>query len=357
MKKLILFCILLLCAACSHVELRPDRPNIYLDVPIKKSELMVYVQPTARQHLPMRALVYPMWIKQQYPDRMELGRAFSRVFHNAWTAEQLFPAQVLDDSLVYRTPDKAVAEARAQGADVVIVLSTPYFYTGHTMDDTSITVQMDMYETTAGHLIYSMQQAARIEHKAREDWIFFAMEHRMPTDPLHGCLWAIAKDMAVPLKSWLPPYNPRDLGFVSTRSEIIRGLTEGPDSGPMDLDADVIAAGGAVYLRIEFDVDRATIRPEYNTRLDELGSALTSQSLRGKKIVLGGHTDSDASAEYNLDLSKRRADAVKGYLVRTFQIDPQLIATEGYGESRPIVANDSAANKQLNRRVEVRLAQ
>jgi OOP family OmpA-OmpF porin len=322
---------------------------------------MVYVQPTTRQYQPLRALIYPMWIKQQYPNRLQLGKSFSRVFHNAWTSEQLFPAQVLDDSLVFRSPEKAVAEGRKQGADVVIVLSTPYFFTGHTLDDTTVTVQMQMYETTAGHLIYSMEQAARIEHKFREDWIVFAKEHRMPVAPLQGCLWAIAKDMAVPLKSWLPPYNPRDLSVASTRSEIIAGLTapagkNSATSTPIDLSADVIASGGAIYLRVEFDTDKAIIRQQYYPQLDELGKALTSSALRGRKIILAGHTDSDASAAYNLDLSRQRAEAVKGYLVRNFNIDPDLIQTKGYGESRPIVANNSAANKQLNRRVEVRLA-
>jgi OOP family OmpA-OmpF porin len=71
--------------------------------------------------------------------------------------------------------------------------------------------------------------------------------------------------------------------------------------------------------------------------------------------MLAGHTDSDASAEYNLDLSRRRAEAVKSYLVRHYGMDPGLLSTRGYGEERPIMPNDSAANKQLNRRVEVRL--
>ncbi|MBU1248831.1 MAG: OmpA family protein [Proteobacteria bacterium] len=356
MKKIILFALLLAISACNYIEPSiSQQPGIYLDTPIKLSELMVYVQPTARQHMPMRALVYPMWIQQNYPERLALGRAFTKVFHNAWTEEQLFPAQVLADSEFALKPDRAIAKARKQGADVVILFTVPYLYTGHTLDDTAVTVQMDMYETTAGHLIYSMQQASRIEFKAEEDWILFAKKYRMPTDPLLGCLWAIAKDMAVPLKSWLPPYNPRDLGFASTRSEIIDGLTSGKN-GPYDPNADVIAQGGAIYLRIEFDVDKATIRPEFNNQLDELGRALTSSALRDKKVILGGHTDSDASAEYNLDLSKRRAEAVKGYLVRNFQIDPGLIGTKGYGESRPIMPNDNTANKQLNRRVEVRLA-
>ncbi|MGE4504440.1 MAG: OmpA family protein [Desulfovibrionaceae bacterium] len=364
MKKVLLFAMLLALAACNHLEPKLNEPSsIWFDTPIRKSELLVYVQPSSRQHQPMRALLYPMWIKQPYPDRLDLGRSFARVFHNAWTEEQLFPAQVLGEDLVYRNADKAVAEGRRRGADVVIVLSTPYFYSGHTVDDTSVTVDMQMYETTGGQLLYSMQQAARIEYKARQDWIAFAVEHRMPADPLTGCLWSIAKDMAVPLKSWLPPYNPRDLGFASTRSEIIGGLTgEGGSTsanaysgGAFNGAADVIATGGAVYLRVEFDVDKDVIRPEYYPQLDELGQALTSSALAGRRIMLGGHTDSDASAEYNLDLSRRRAEAVKSYLVRHYGMDPGLLSTRGYGEERPIMPNDSAANKQLNRRVEVRL--
>jgi OOP family OmpA-OmpF porin len=174
--------------------------------------------------------------------------------------------------------------------------------------------------------------------------------------------------MAVPLRSWLPPVDPRRLGFASTADEIADGLTATPDENAnpadegasvrsMDLADELGATTGSVYIKVEFDVDKATIRPEYFANLDELGQALNSPKLKGRKVLIIGHTDSDASDQYNLELSKKRAAAVKSYLVQRHGIDPALLATDGRGESQPLVPNTTPANKQLNRRVEVRLAQ
>ncbi|HNL66613.1 MAG TPA: OmpA family protein, partial [Ferruginibacter sp.] len=63
-------------------------------------------------------------------------------------------------------------------------------------------------------------------------------------------------------------------------------------------------------------------------------------------------TDSDGNDAANLDLSKRRAAAVKNELVKTFGIDATRITTDGMGETKPVAANDTPANKALNRRVE-----
>ncbi|MFA7583442.1 MAG: OmpA family protein, partial [Proteiniphilum sp.] len=65
-----------------------------------------------------------------------------------------------------------------------------------------------------------------------------------------------------------------------------------------------------------------------------------------------GHTDSDGDDTKNMELSRRRAAAVKSELVSTFGIDASRMDTEGAGESKPIVANDTPANKAQNRRVE-----
>lgn len=107
-----------------------------------------------------------------------------------------------------------------------------------------------------------------------------------------------------------------------------------------------------INLKIMFDVNSSSIRIESFHLLAELGKALSSQALKNKIIIINGHTDSDGDEEYNLKLSHKRANAVKKYLVSNFQITSAL-ETRGWGESSPLVANDSAQNKQINRRVEI----
>jgi outer membrane protein OmpA-like peptidoglycan-associated protein len=71
-------------------------------------------------------------------------------------------------------------------------------------------------------------------------------------------------------------------------------------------------------------------------------------------VEIGGHTDSDGLKENNLKLSQKRAEAIKRYLVSK-GIDANRLVAKGYGESKPLVKNDTPAHKQINRRVEFKV--
>ena len=109
----------------------------------------------------------------------------------------------------------------------------------------------------------------------------------------------------------------------------------------------------SVNLRIEFDVDSCRLRPESFKLLNELGKALSGEALKERPVIIKGHTDSDGDDIYNLELSLERGLAVKSYITANFDISHSLLKVVGYGEHLPIVPNDSAANKQINRRVEI----
>ena len=68
-------------------------------------------------------------------------------------------------------------------------------------------------------------------------------------------------------------------------------------------------------------------------------------------VELEGHTDSMGAEQYNLGLSQRRADAVRQVLIDRFDTQGSRISATGFGESRPIASNDTAAGRQQNRRV------
>lgn len=70
------------------------------------------------------------------------------------------------------------------------------------------------------------------------------------------------------------------------------------------------------------------------------------------KVQIVGHTDSDGDAAQNLDLSQRRAAAVRTVLMSDFGIDGARLTTDGKGEAQPLDTNDTAAGKANNRRVE-----
>lgn len=99
-----------------------------------------------------------------------------------------------------------------------------------------------------------------------------------------------------------------------------------------------------------FDFDKSDIKPKGKAALDEMVRKLNLEGAELGLIVTTGHTDSIGSAEYNMDLSTRRAEAVKTYLVSK-GIDSNLINTEGKGERRPIGDNTTETGRTENRHV------
>lgn len=99
-----------------------------------------------------------------------------------------------------------------------------------------------------------------------------------------------------------------------------------------------------------FDTARAQLNPGAARKLDQLAQFLDDHPER--RVQIDGFTDSVGSEAYNLDLSQRRADAVRSALLAR-GIDASRIGTQGYGMEFPVATNSDATGRQLNRRVEV----
>ena len=101
-----------------------------------------------------------------------------------------------------------------------------------------------------------------------------------------------------------------------------------------------------------FDYDSANLRPGATASLQKLGHLIQRNPQSVFRVE--GHTDSFGSDQYNMDLSQRRAETVKTWLVGNMSIDPDRIQTQGFGKTRLIVpAERSVEEQQLNRRVEI----
>jgi outer membrane protein OmpA-like peptidoglycan-associated protein len=101
---------------------------------------------------------------------------------------------------------------------------------------------------------------------------------------------------------------------------------------------------------ILFDVNSAIIRAESYGTLKDIATVLKENALLQVKIV--GHTDSDGDKATNLELSRKRAEAVKAVLVREFSVEAGRLQTDGRGQEQPVAANSSPSGKAQNRRVE-----
>jgi len=102
---------------------------------------------------------------------------------------------------------------------------------------------------------------------------------------------------------------------------------------------------------IHFDVDSAVIQPRSEPVIAEIAGILKSNP--GLRFQVEGHTDSDGGAAYNLGLSQRRAQAVVDDLVKRYGIARGRLIAKGFGLTKPVASNATAAGKALNRRVEL----
>ena len=106
-----------------------------------------------------------------------------------------------------------------------------------------------------------------------------------------------------------------------------------------------------LYLDIQFQFGSDELTDDAKRDLDELGKALQHPAMKKRRFELAGHTDDVGDADYNMVLSKRRADSARSYLVSNHNVDPDSIHPAGYGEAEPLVPGSSEEARSRNRRV------
>jgi OOP family OmpA-OmpF porin len=123
-----------------------------------------------------------------------------------------------------------------------------------------------------------------------------------------------------------------------------------PEPPPKPKRVEVTADKIVIHDKILFEVNKAVIRQESHALCDEIVQVIKDNK-QIKKISIEGHTDSDGGDKYNLTLSGKRAAAVMQYLV-DHGVDAARLASQGFGETKPIGDNKTDEGKEKNRRVE-----
>jgi outer membrane protein OmpA-like peptidoglycan-associated protein len=141
------------------------------------------------------------------------------------------------------------------------------------------------------------------------------------------------------------PLQDKFLQTVRGRSSRSLSSTEREEIAAM------VTAKPNIDLEITFDYDSANISQKSLGSVQALGQALTSPDLKGSTFVVAGHTDAAGTDAYNQDLSDRRADAIKRYLVEKYHIASADLVTVGYGKSK--LKDPSQPLAEVNRRVQV----
>ena len=135
------------------------------------------------------------------------------------------------------------------------------------------------------------------------------------------------------------------------------------EAGDLGIDGKLLSGGNVDMIEIasgcicctlkgdfSFDHNSATVRPGLYSEIERIANVLLQYP--DTVIRVEGHTDSTGTEKYNLELSARRAVAVKNLIVEK-GISANRLETVTYGETRPIATNETEAGRQMNRRVEI----
>ncbi len=132
------------------------------------------------------------------------------------------------------------------------------------------------------------------------------------------------------------------------------GSVYGPESEPgLERVRDTPKEVQFIAENLGFESGSDQLKPSAKLTLDTMGSYLKSENF--KKLTVEGHTDSIGNDGYNQNLSERRAQAVRAYLVQAYKFEGSKITAIGYGETMPIADNGNYQGRQKNRRVEFKI--
>jgi outer membrane protein OmpA-like peptidoglycan-associated protein len=144
-----------------------------------------------------------------------------------------------------------------------------------------------------------------------------------------------------------PSVSDSDRAFIEGLRHRTRSLTLDED----DHVAELAKNSSKIDLDIYFDFNSAAITPKAEPQLSQLGEALRTAQLEKSVIVLSGHTDAKGRDDYNQQLSERRAEAVRKYLIEKLNLSADNLTTAGYG--RRDLKNKANPFAAENRRVQI----
>jgi outer membrane protein OmpA-like peptidoglycan-associated protein len=145
-----------------------------------------------------------------------------------------------------------------------------------------------------------------------------------------------------------PAANPAESKFVtSIRGRTTRSLSK----AEREEIAAIVQDKPKIDLEINFDYNSAEISAKSLPSVQALGRALSNAELKGSTFVVAGHTDAAGGEVYNQELSERRAESIKKYLVDKYGINGTDLVTVGYGKSK--LKDPGQPMAEVNRRVQV----
>ena len=174
--------------------------------------------------------------------------------------------------------------------------------------------------------------------------------------------YAHVKDGTIVFSTKPIAYNPPEWKTILSAYSVAPKMVDGDIDGDGVADSKDACPGTPREVKVDergcwsypakllFDFDKAEIKPEYLSRLDEAKKVFDAHPYM--TVVIVGHTDDVGADDYNMELSKKRAWSVSDYLINQVGIESGRLKMIGRGESEPAFPNDTDENRAKNRRVE-----
>ena len=186
-----------------HLHFDPSGKNtIYRDQWVQRNPPEVHVQPITHEKASLKVVFCPFRVTQPMDNPNIAGYSIARIVWQTWLSMQLFPAmEFTGDDTPYRR-DRAVQIGRMRGADMVVGGFVTYLYAGGTAGDSQVAIQLEAHDTRSGHMVWSLSQSGMIPASRTTDYLLFATQMRLPSDPVHAITQAIAGDMGKIIQTW-----------------------------------------------------------------------------------------------------------------------------------------------------------
>ncbi len=219
-KRTLLFPALALAAAlaaflpgCSTMRAVEEQVNFelgsqtvfYRDQWSRRNPPQVHVRPREMAGAEPTALFVPFRVTQPIGDPEIVGHTQARVVWQTWLSMGLFPVLEFDAAAGPFRRDKALALAREKGADLLIGGFVTYYYAGGSVSDSQVAIQLEIYDTASGQLVWSMAQSALMPAGLTNDYLLFAVKTRLPSDPMYVLAKTMAQDMGLIIRNWMVP--------------------------------------------------------------------------------------------------------------------------------------------------------
>lgn len=200
--------------------------------------------------------------------------------------------------------------------------------------------------------VSGMLSGLKLTHFA-DNALFYGLSGGKPHyDTLFNSAFAIWRkkgiaSKAVDAKDWADSRFVASLGAEYPDAKVVEAFKF--DKAPKASERAIVNKS----LSIHFQTNSDEIMAGSEFTLDALGETMTS--FGNTFLRVEGNTDDRGDADLNLALSRKRADAVKAYLVKNFQLVPERLQVQGHGEAQPVASNKTEDGRALNRRTDIRV--